>query len=128
MAPLRADSRKSSQPPEADEPTTFECPPGIAGLKVLVVDDEPETQELLSFVIEQCGARVVTAGSAAEARERLISDVGMPGEDGHSLVRSVRALPDGRGTLLALALTAYARGEDRTRALTTESRFQARTA
>jgi signal transduction histidine kinase/DNA-binding response OmpR family regulator len=127
MAPLRADSRvrATSEHPDGAAAPSFECPPALKGLDVLVVDDEPETRELLRFVIEQCEARVVTVGDVARAFaaleeqtfDLLISDVGMPDEDGHSLIRRVRALPDGRATLPALALTAYARGEDRTQAL-----------
>lgn len=129
-APLRADN----PPPDTEierEPNTplgvsFECPPILAGKRVLVVDDEPETRELLRFVIEQCDSEVHTAANADEAItfleagvfNLLISDVGMPGEDGHALVRRVRKLPpDRNGRVPALALTAYARGEDRTRAL-----------
>jgi signal transduction histidine kinase len=127
MAPLRADSR--AKPPQDNlgllAPPTFECPPALKGLDVLVVDDEPETRELLRFVIEQCEARVTTAGDVAQALrvleqrrfDLLISDVGMPDEDGHSLIRKMRALPGARGAIPALALTAYARGEDRTQAL-----------
>jgi CheY-like chemotaxis protein len=75
-------------------------------------------------VIEQCDAHVATAGSAKEALSALehgrfdvlVSDVGMPAEDGYSLVRAVRQLSRNSG-IPALALTAYARGEDRTQAL-----------
>jgi CheY-like chemotaxis protein len=76
--------------------------------------------------IGQCGAEVVTAGSAQEALEALengrhdlsISDIGMPGVDGYELIKKVRALPAGRGGKMpAIALTAYARTEDRLRAL-----------
>jgi CheY-like chemotaxis protein len=93
---------------------------------VLVVDDEADTRELLRVGVGQCGAEVVTAGSALEALEALaeerpdliISDIGMPGEDGYELIRKVRALPAGRGGKIpAIALTAYARTEDRLRAL-----------
>jgi CheY-like chemotaxis protein len=126
MAPLLADSRaKPSESPGAPEAPSFECPPALKGLEILVVDDEPETRDLLRFVIEQCEARVTTAGDVAQALaaveqqrfDLLISDVGMPDEDGHSLIRKVRALSDARGSMPALALTAYARGEDRTQAL-----------
>jgi CheY-like chemotaxis protein len=93
---------------------------------VLVVDDEVDTRGLLKAGIGQCGAEVVTAGSAREALaaldetqpDLLISDIGMPGEDGYELIRQVRALPAGRGGKIpAIALTAYARTEDRLRAL-----------
>jgi signal transduction histidine kinase len=129
MAPLRAERapNEAAEPaPEATGRATFECPPALAGLRVLVVDDEPDTQALLAFLLEQCRARVTAVGSAAEALARLersrfdvlVSDVGMPGEDGLSLVRRVRELPPEQGGRIpAVALTAYARGEDRARAL-----------
>jgi len=102
----------------------------LDGMRVLVVDDEPDTRELLKRVLTEAGAKVLSAGSAADALDvirqegpglnLLISDIGMPGEDGYRLVQAVRALPDGRGSshrLPAIALTAFARSEDRTRAL-----------
>jgi PAS domain S-box-containing protein len=98
----------------------------IAGVKVLVVDDEPDARALIKRLLEDCGAEVITAASAAEAFDRmreerphvLVSDVGMPGEDGYSLIRRVRALgPDHGGSVPAVALTAYARSEDRTRSI-----------
>ena len=81
---------------------------------------------MLSEILGQCKARVVTAGSAEEALERLreeppdvlVSDVGMPDEDGYALISKVRRLPkDKGGRTPAVALTAYARAEDRTKAL-----------
>ena len=98
----------------------------LAGLHVLVLDDEADTRELLATALEQHGAKVTSAGSAADALEALdqgsfqvlISDIGMPGEDGYSLIRKVRARGAERGgSLPAVALTAYARTEDRVRAL-----------
>jgi PAS domain S-box-containing protein len=113
-------------PAARDTLPSYECPERLEGLKVLVVDDEIDTREVLKVGIGQCGAEVVTAGSAQEALEAieaerpdlLISDIGMPGEDGYELIRKVRALPAGRGGKIpAIALTAYARTEDRLRAL-----------
>ena len=98
----------------------------LRGIKVLVVDDQEEARELIRRLLEDCGATVVTAGSAAEAlalveRERpdlLVSDIGMPEADGFELLRRVRALGAERGGRMpAIALTAFARSEDRTRAL-----------
>jgi CheY-like chemotaxis protein len=95
-------------------------------MKVLVVDDEADTRDLLKIVLGQCGAEVVTAGSSREALELLpqvkpdvlVSDIGMPGEDGYELIRRVRALPaESGGRTPAVALTAYARSEDRLRVL-----------
>jgi PAS domain S-box-containing protein len=104
----------------------FDCPDRLDGLRVLVVDDEADTRELLKMGLGQCGAEVTTVGSAAEALEEisksapglLISDIGMPGEDGYDLIRKVRALPpESGGRVPAIALTAYARVEDRMQAL-----------
>jgi PAS domain S-box-containing protein len=104
----------------------FECPDRLDGMRVLVVDDEQDTREMLKAGLGQCGAEVTTAHSAAEAlREMekappdvLISDIGMPDQDGYSLILEVRSLPAGRGgNVPAIALTAYARTEDRLQAL-----------
>lgn len=98
----------------------------LSGVKVLVVDDEVDARDLIGRVLGDCDAEVLTAGSAAEAlaiieRERphvLVSDIGMPHVDGFELLRRVRALGEARGGKLpAIALTAFARSEDRTRAL-----------
>ena len=98
----------------------------LDGLTILVVDDEPDTRDLLKQGLEYCGARVRVAGSAAEALKEiemglpdiLISDIGMPGSDGYEFIRQVRALPADRGgKLAAIALTAYTRIEDRLQAL-----------
>jgi CheY-like chemotaxis protein len=98
----------------------------LAGTKVLVVDDELDARELIKRVLTECGAEVLTAGSAVQAlevleRERphvLLSDIGMPDVDGYELMRRVRALgPSLGGRVPAIALTAFARSEDRTRAL-----------
>jgi PAS domain S-box-containing protein len=100
--------------------------PALDGLHVLVVDDEQDARTLVTAVLEGHGARVTSVSSAAEAlreirRARpdvLVSDIGMPEEDGYSLIRSVRALTGGGAKdIPAAALTAYARKEDRTRAM-----------
>ncbi len=104
----------------------FDCPPQLEGLRVLVVDDEAETLEMLQFILESCGAHVSTANSAAAGWEAiraiafdvLISDIGMPEEDGYTLIAKVRALDKQRGGRIpAAALTAYAGEEDRIRTL-----------
>jgi signal transduction histidine kinase/ActR/RegA family two-component response regulator len=98
----------------------------LKGVKVLVVDDEPDARALVKRLLEDCEATVATAASAAEALEAvrheaptvLVSDIGMPVEDGYSLIRKVRALDRLRGSNTpALALTAYARPEDRMQAI-----------
>jgi CheY-like chemotaxis protein len=95
-------------------------------VRVLLVDDEPDARELFAEVLEQYGADVTGAGSADEAvmllRELrptvLLSDIGLPGEDGLSMIRRVRALPaESGGRTPAAALTAYARSEDGQRSL-----------
>jgi CheY-like chemotaxis protein len=84
-------------------------------MRVLIVDDEPEMRKMIATVLRGAGASVVTAGSAAEAFDQLseqsfdvlVSDIAMPTEDGHSLVRRVRASDDGKSRIPAIALTAY---------------------
>ncbi len=103
-----------------------ECPDKLDGLRVLVVDDEADTLDLIKVLLAQCGAEVSTASSSAEALglfaesapDVIISDIGMPGEDGYELIRRVRELPPERGGRTpAVALTAYARAADRLRVL-----------
>jgi PAS domain S-box-containing protein len=98
----------------------------LRDIRVLVVDDDEDSRDMLTMVFEQYGAAVERAGSAAEAlaaieRQRptiLLSDVGMPGEDGHALIRRVRdAERVSGGCLPAIALTGYATAEDGARAL-----------
>ncbi len=98
----------------------------LSGVRVLLVDDEADARELLAEVLEQYGAVVTTVASADEALQALrslrptvlISDIGLPGEDGHSLIRRVRALPpEAGGRTPAAALTAFARSEDGRRSL-----------
>lgn len=103
----------------------------LEGLRVLVVDDEEDVRELLLVVFEEYQVQVTAVASAAAALEVikqsvpdvLVCDIGMPQEDGYSLMRKVRTLPPEQGgEILAIALTAYAREEDRQQAL--ESGFQ----
>ncbi len=123
------------RPGEAREHPTAEAPgpspsglayPNLAGVRVLLVDDDAATREVAQAILEPLGADVRLASSAAEAlallvRDRpdvLVADIEMPGRDGYSLIHSIRALPshEGAGTPAA-ALTAFARPEDRWRAL-----------
>lgn len=127
-SPASATDRMVAQS-EGGVPTS--CLPILDALRVLVVDDEADTRELLTTVLEQCGAEVTAVASVVEALNAieqlkpdvLVSDIGMPGEDGYALIRKVRALEVERGGWIpAAALTAYARVEDRQQAL--EAGFQ----
>ncbi|HUL60881.1 MAG TPA: ATP-binding protein [Anaeromyxobacteraceae bacterium] len=98
----------------------------LLALRVLVVDDDPDTLEVVGQVLAAAGAHVVPARSAGEALEAievsrpdvLVSDIGMPGEDGYALIRKVRGLaPEHGGRVPAAALTAYTHAEDRREAL-----------
>jgi PAS domain S-box-containing protein len=104
----------------------FDNSPALNGVRVLIVDDEVDSREFLVAALEQCQAKVFAFASASEALEALsrlkpdvlVSDIGMPLEDGYSLIRKVRQLSaEQGGQIPAIALTAYARTEDRTRAI-----------
>lgn len=101
-------------------------PGNVQGVRVLLVDDDPDAREVIREFLIRGGAEVATAASAAEAFIRLdeyrpnilISDIAMPEEDGYSFVRRVRSLPrEAGGALPAIALSAYAREEDRRKSL-----------
>lgn len=113
-----------SEPP----PKALRAPPQsrLQGLYVLVVEDDDDSREVVRIVLRRYGAEVAEASSVPEALEQmrhhvpdvLISDIGMPGEDGYSLLRKLRKLPDTEGGRVpALALTAFARRQDHDRAL-----------
>jgi CheY-like chemotaxis protein/anti-sigma regulatory factor (Ser/Thr protein kinase) len=100
----------------------------LSGLKVLVVDDEADARDLISIILTQSGAEVKAVATAADALlelmewrpDVLVSDIGLPGEDGYTLIRRVRAVEAKVGALRkvpAVALTAYARGQERLQAL-----------
>lgn len=123
---------EAAQLAQSDEFITLDGLPSLEGLKVLVVDDEADTRELIREVLRECGSEVITSRSAAEALEALeqhkpdilISDLGMPDEDGYTLISKIRALPAERGGHIpAAALTAYARAEDRMRVLRSGFQF-----
>ena len=108
------------------EPTPDPEPTLLAGLGVLVVEDDADSRESLVRVVEQYGAHVrgvATASEAIQALEAaipdvLVSDIGMAGEDGYDLIRRVRLLPAERGGRLpALAVTAYGGESDRIKAI-----------
>jgi signal transduction histidine kinase/ActR/RegA family two-component response regulator len=113
--------------PVVDDPVASVLPShALAGIKVLVVDDEPDARELVTAVLVQRGAAVEAVASAHDAflmaqtwrPDVLIADIGMPVEDGYSLLGRIRSLPAAHGgAVAAAALTAYARPDDRDRAL-----------
>jgi PAS domain S-box-containing protein len=128
VLPMTAVAAGSLAPPTRAEGETpnFECPEHVRGLRILVVDDEADSRALVAAILEKCECVVTTAGNVqaaiaaltAEVPDLLVSDIGMPGEDGFDLIRKVRALPRALGgDIPAAALTAYARAEDRQRLL-----------
>jgi CheY-like chemotaxis protein len=103
-----------------------DVPQSLAGIRVLLVDDEADARVMMETLLSRFGAQVTTASSAPEAlrilRESkpdvLLADIGRPREDGYDLIRQVRSLPAEEGrSVPAAALTAYGRPEDRARAL-----------
>ena len=124
--PLRAELAEDPLDSTAVGQSLFSRPDLLSGVRVVVVEDEADTRELLVMALQQCGAEVAAYGSAAEALaaldravpDVLLSDIGMPVQDGYDLIHKLRARGPGRGgDVPAAALTAYARAEDRLRAL-----------
>ena len=101
-------------------PAWHKQPARLTGATVLVVDDDPDAREVLRMILEEAGAKVTTTASARETREvmgqvhpnLLIADIGMPEEDGYSLILSIRNLDKGLSEVPAIALTAHTRPED----------------
>ena len=123
--PLLADRNEPVAVSQSGEVNALEFR-SLDGLKVLLVDDEPEAREIISTVMERTGAQVTACTSASEALAKLsewkpdviLSDIAMPDEDGYSFIGKVRSLPrDKGGETPAAALTAYARDVDRRQAL-----------
>jgi len=120
-----AASAPSNPPTPVPLPASEPLEANLSGTRILVVDDEADGREMLTRMLESWGAEVRAAGSAEEAIEALsgdtpdlmISDIGMPRVDGYELMRRIRAMqaPEQRG-LPAIALTAFARGEDAAKA------------
>ena len=111
--------------PQTDEGSQQPNPAlDLSGIKILVVDDEADSREFISFVLEQSGAVVTAVGSAREALEAIektkpnliLSDIGMPDVDGYMLIRQIRAMLP-QGGIPAIALTAYASEIDAEKAL-----------
>ena len=107
-------------------PTESRALPNLQGIKILAVDDSKDTRELLSVVLEGCGATVTAASSVREAldifagwkADVLVCDIGMPERDGYAFIKAIRQLPPEKGRdTPAIALTGYVRVEDRSRAL-----------
>ncbi len=129
--PLLAGQRQANDNERAarNSAARANSPPRLDGLRVLVVDDDPDARELVRVILTHGGASVTTAGSVSEAMavfegnggwrpDLLISDIEMPEADGYTLIRRLRAMePQRGGAIPAIALTAYARIEDRLRAL-----------
>ncbi|WP_414752990.1 ATP-binding protein [Anabaena sp. CCY 9910] len=120
-------STVTPEEPLLQRQTAWDAKVQIRGLKILAVDDEPDTREFLKTALEQYGAIVTTAASTSEALKLLqlvkpdvlLSDIGMPNEDGYALIRQIRALSSEQGgNVPAAALTAYTRQSDRLLALT----------
>jgi len=120
-----SDARKDQfEAAPAPRVTDNRAMPNLRGLRILTIDDEADTRDLVRTVLESCGADVVTAASAREGLDSLsrwnphvlICDIAMPEEDGYSVIRKVRESAQ-TANLPAIALTAYARIEDRMRAL-----------
>jgi PAS domain S-box-containing protein len=126
IAPVEETNAQPATAERISSETQIDKAAELDGLRVLIVDDEPDARELVSVMLRQRGALVLEAASASEglrllesARpDVLVADIGMPGEDGYALMRKVRALNPERGGLThAIALTAYAGEEDRAQAI-----------
>ena len=124
-APEAEAAVKDGDRPESSEPDSG-VSAYLAGVRLLVVEDEPDTRAAIAQFLEDYGASVIAVGSAQEALQRLliedldvlVSDIGMPGMDGYELIRALRTHETGSGRRLpAVAVTAFARDEDRQRVL-----------
>jgi PAS domain S-box-containing protein len=123
---MKTEAGERVHPAARETLPNYECPDRLDGLRILVVDDEPDTLEMLRIGLTSCGAEVIVAGSADAALEALasappdviISDIGMPDMDGYEMMKKIRALSaEQGGRVPSVALTAYARTEDRLQAL-----------
>jgi PAS domain S-box-containing protein len=126
MLPLLNAKLEQTDTPKNSPPPSLSPSLSLIGIRVLVVDDEADIRDFITTILEQYAAEVQAVASVKEALDIiahfkpdvLISDIGMPGEDGYSLIRKVRSQPPEKGgNIPAAALTAYARAEDRMRAI-----------
>lgn len=126
MTPEMSKDYQNLQGGFSDQDLMFESCLKLKGVKILVVDDEVDARDLVAHILANCGSEVVSVGSAEEAINIfkansttspfhiLVSDIGLSQEDGYSLIRRIRLLPlEEGGQIPALALTAYAKDEDR---------------
>jgi len=132
VAAIWVDTGKETARTEKGRIAAFARRRSLAGLRILTVDDDDNTRDMLQEALAQAGAEVLAAASARDALEKLqrfrpdvlVSDIGMPNEDGCDLLHQVRVLPRERGGATpAIALTGYARDEDR--AATRDAGYQA---
>jgi CheY-like chemotaxis protein len=107
-------------------PAPEERLPALTGIRVLLVDDEPDAREVMAAALELCGAKVFLAASVRTALEvlatddvdLLLADIAMPGQDGYDLIREIRSMGSDRVSgIPAAAVTAHARDDERDRAL-----------
>jgi CheY-like chemotaxis protein len=124
VSPSELEPEKKAPPAVSEQ--SPELPRLLSGVRVLAVDDTPDTREILGFILKKAGAEVRLASSVKDALELLqgwqadlvIADIGMPEEDGYALIRQVRALkPENGGLVPALALTGYASRQDQVQSI-----------
>jgi PAS domain S-box-containing protein len=123
--PLMQSGRRNGEAHQETYAALNHEPPPLSGVRVLVVDDESDARDLTSFMLSEAGAKVTVVASAAEALDALesvapdvlVTDIGMPDRDGYELLRAVRGRRSSSTSVPAVAVTAYARMEDRERAL-----------
>lgn len=135
-APGRAQPRDPDTAHEDAHGPLPDSAPDLRGCRVLVVDDEPDTRTMIATLLDTRGAQVRSCANARDALQAaedfapdvIVSDIGMPGQDGYQFIAAIRAREraEGRAAVPAIALTAYARVEDRLRCL--EQGFQMHTA
>lgn len=125
LAALQSDEGVAIEPNQPADGKTATTRQPLAGLRVLLVEDEPDARELLSLTLERCGAQVKAVETAQEALDSLhllkmdvlLSDIGLPNESGYELIQRVRRLASDTRHIPAVALTAFASAKDRELAL-----------